>query len=1289
MTGLRPAWARARQVLDRRAVVVMAALAAIGIAIHQAWWRAQPLAAGDWHWIDRGRLLQWFPWPTVWDPSQGISGQNRFLDAFRFPIYAVSGLIGAIGGTWTLAEKLVYFLPFAVLLPIAGWLFAREVIGRSRWALLAPVILMSNSYLLLEGDVHTPLPLAEAVGLLTLVAFMRAMRRRSLGYSVGTGLLLSLCAICDIRAAYLTGVLMAGYLLVLTIVDRGGRRWLRRIGLAVAAAVVFLLSQAFWWVPLLAYGSVPHLPTPQAPNFNVITLEHGLAGVSAFWTGGRPANLVEAPLNPMFMVIPLLAMLPLLARRLSPTVVWLALAVVIAAFMAKTDTPPIGGLYDWMYLHIPGWRLFREGSKFLYIVVAGYSVLVPLALRRLFENGLRFPRRASALRGVAVVGLLSVLAIAASSLTTLETGALDTTTTPTPEPASFNALSRLMSADPATSAVLWFGSPLVSDNDGRSHRFIIASAQHGVENLTGSLSETQVNHLDPLQSFCADPLQPYCYLDPRMFPYLARTTGAGYIVAPGGENVGALPTGITRTWLAGALTAIYGAPTVLGNGSLALDVWRLPAPAAAVTAAPAVAVVDSGPWSLAQTVPALEALSLPAAYTESVDTASYPPSSADLPSSVPVMPRLNGGCTGTGGPVAVFAQSTAATLAASVGGSSTTLALLTTASRAPGWGAYGPVDLPSGPTAIASADAQLGPCIGWSPLAASSLTSGSSAVTAPPTFSSQGEQISEPVSSSPAWVELRRAYDPGWRLDGTRPSGVADGLFNLYRVGTAPHAAALPKGKAVFQFSTSRWERVGQALAIVSTIGFAAFLVWSRRRRGRMAPAEAAADPLDGFEMPSRLAPYIAGVGMALLAVSAVAVTIAWFGVPSQLTRVALSNDPYGLGIGYAAAALAVMGLAIVVRFAETLLPTRRRTAPAGAASARTASAVTAGTLVLGVLLTGCSIGGTDPTTALQQGQAAGAASPSVAAASLDDARLRGAAQQPELCIADYTNALTAYSNLASVYSGRANCYLALGRGAQAAVHDLDAALSLNPNSPSLYLARAVARRAAGDPDGARADYLVAATIPSASDGPFLQGVDGLISVNRVSDAQAAVTAGRARFPSSPLLHLAAADVDVALGRDLDARAELVTATTLAVADQDKVRSFSSLCHFDVLRLAYQDAIGECTAAVNVNANGAGAYDDRSVAELALGNPSAAIADLGRAIGAFDGNVGPSAQASGIDGFGIALLLEARARANVENGAFAAAAADFRQALASLPPGTPDFAARLKDELGSLPRTLA
>src|SRR3981081_2328013 len=65
-----------------RTLLAAAGLALAGLVIRHAWWTAAPLSAGDWRWWDRGRLVQWFPGPTVWDPTLGFAGQNRFEDTF-------------------------------------------------------------------------------------------------------------------------------------------------------------------------------------------------------------------------------------------------------------------------------------------------------------------------------------------------------------------------------------------------------------------------------------------------------------------------------------------------------------------------------------------------------------------------------------------------------------------------------------------------------------------------------------------------------------------------------------------------------------------------------------------------------------------------------------------------------------------------------------------------------------------------------------------------------------------------------------------------------------------------------------------------------------------------------------------------------------------------------------------------------------------------------------------------------------------------------------------------------
>lgn len=1275
---------KGRWVTDRPWATVVA-LAIIGLGIRHAWLSPQPLSAGDWHWPDNPVLASYSPWPSVWDASLGLGGENRFSAAFRFPVYAISGFLAVLGIGWSFTEKFLYFVPFAVLLPVGGWLLAREIMGRTKWALLTPVILLGATYFMLEADGEVPLALSEVLTFFVLIAFLRTVRRLSFRWALVTGLLLGVVAAYDVRPAYLCVLLMFIYFAIIAVIDRDWRLLVRRTILGVAAGAVFVGSQAFWLFPLLTYHGGVGLPIPQAPNFNVLSLGHGLTGVDAFWTGGTPAQLVQAPLNPAYMIVPLVALTPLLARRMRPEVLWLTVAALLFAFFAKTDNAPLGGIYDWMYVHIPGWKLFREGSKFLYIVTLAYAILVPMALASAFAWSR--PRleqlRARLLRFGAATALVGVVALSAWSVVVLQTGSLLSTTRPTPEPASFSALSTILADDPRPGPVLWFGQPLIGDNI-HNHHFLIASPTHPAVNLTGKFGGTRTNQRDPFQLYCPDNLIAFCYLDSPLFPYLTQMTGAGYVVVPSGQGVASLPTGITRSWLQQQVKSMFGPPMVLGTGSTAIWVWRMPSPQAVVTTAPAVAVVDSGTWATTASLPALEALGIPAAYRQSFAANLYPVAPANLPDSVTVMPRLDGACQSEApGTAAVMVQSTASAVQVSVGGSVQGLPLLTTAAHLPGWSAYGPFSIAAGATPIATATSSagltLGPCLGWSPLTAAALGAHTSSVNA--TTLSSDEQITSATNgANGSWVELLRYYDPGWRLNTHKPISLGNGLFNLYHLDAAQSSSTT----LAFTFSTLPWERLGDGVAAVVVLATILLIVRVPRRL-RASMAVARVSTRDTNFPPSRLATWIAGVGVAMLVVTALSVTVEWFGIPSGIPEAAIAPDPYSVDIGYGGVAIALMLLSLVVRFMAGTFAARgpatrgeERTSPPRVPTPPARVGAGVATMALAVVLASCGQSASDFQNLISEAKQAGSVAPSILGSSLDDARLQRAARQPDLCIADYTQALQEFPTLVSAFIGRGDCYLNGGQNGGAAVHDYTQAIVLSPLQTDLYLRRAVAYRVIGNLAAAAADYKTAALIPSANAGQQLTAIDGLVRIADYTDAQAVYARAVVLDPQSSLLYVAGGDLAIALGNPQLANQDYATAFQYSNTKPQFAQVVAHQCQAEVLEHLYVKAITDCASAARLSSSGSGAYDNLAEANLALGNLGAALTGINAAISNFIGNAGPYAQPEGVDGFGLANLYAARGWIQIQLGHTSSAVSDFQAALSALPGAAPDTRARIK-----------
>jgi tetratricopeptide (TPR) repeat protein len=339
--------------------------------------------------------------------------------------------------------------------------------------------------------------------------------------------------------------------------------------------------------------------------------------------------------------------------------------------------------------------------------------------------------------------------------------------------------------------------------------------------------------------------------------------------------------------------------------------------------------------------------------------------------------------------------------------------------------------------------------------------------------------------------------------------------------------------------------------------------------------------------------------------------------------------------------------------------------------------------LAVSVALASCGGSSGDLKSLLSEAGQAGTLTPSIAGNALSDARLQRAASQPQLCIADYTHALSDFPDLVEAYKGRGDCYLNGGQNGPAAVHDYTEALTLATDPSDILLRRAVGDRVSGNVTAAIADYKAAAGLPAARADQELTAVDGLVAVGDADDARAVYQRALHLDPQSGPLHLAGADVALAAGDDTAADHELTLAQQLATSRSEQAQVLAHVCHADVLRQLMVRAATDCAEAAQLSISGSGAYDDLASAQLALGNPSAALTDINASIGAFIANIGPYSQPTGVDGFGLSNLYVARGWIEVQLHRRADALADFRLAAASLPGAAPDSRARIKADVNT------
>ncbi len=485
-------------------------------------------AAGDldFFWPEQLRALSWLP--RVFYPDQGFGYTGLLSLWLDYPFRVFIKLLSTAGLSWFVIEKLLWFSVFALAVYSAKKL-ADYVLGKSPFTWVAPAIYATNTYiLLLFGGGQLGVALAYGLSPLVLLKFMQAvdeLRVASYGLKQGiqNGLLLALLITFDLRIAYLTVVSVVLYSLLRVV----GNIILQTFVVPILVAVSV---HAFWILPtVLASAGVAskgaQYTDPAALSFfSFADFSHALSLLHPNW----PENLFGRAyfLQPEFLIIPILAFSSLLfiaIKKLRVTndglhmkypqpatrnhITYFAFLSLVGAFLAKGVQEPFGGIFQWMFVHVPGFVMFRDPTKFYIYSAIGYSILIPFALFRL-SNWLKNFRH----KPLIVYCLLSIVFIAFWLFTVRPVflGGMSGNFRPLVLTDEYVRLKDALVGDLRPSRVLWLP---------KKDAFAYASGEHPLltsEQLFGSASVSGIIALTKQEEFAAR----------------IRDAGVGYVVVP-------------------------------------------------------------------------------------------------------------------------------------------------------------------------------------------------------------------------------------------------------------------------------------------------------------------------------------------------------------------------------------------------------------------------------------------------------------------------------------------------------------------------------------------------------------------------------------------------------------------------------------------------------------------------------------------------------------------------------------------------------------------------------------
>lgn len=410
-----------------------------------------PRVATDYSFVSTSSLKNSMSFPLVWSEKGTESlGEYTAFTLWSWPMNFLSGLLANFNINFIWQER-IFLLTFFLVPGIWGIWKLMSYLKLSPYARLAGSLLyLTNTYILLLIDGgQLSIAFAFAWFPICFLAVEQGVTGR-LTKKVLAGLSIAVLGFFDIRFVYILFLLLFLRFLYQLALHKNKRtrislEWLKT---GLLAMLVFGLIHFYWLLPLLkvplSADTYSYLTKTAFSTF--IEPGHSLSLLSPHWYKNIFGKITTLQVE--FLVIPIVVFLaPVLKTKDKEIAFWLVVAV-ISVFLTKGASPPFAESYYWLFENIPGFSLFRDSSKFFFLVALSYSVLFAKGIEEILKKTNRLSRTQNLLL---VIIILYILFLIRPVLFNQMTGTLS----PPPFTKEFAKLASYLESDPNFSRVFW------------------------------------------------------------------------------------------------------------------------------------------------------------------------------------------------------------------------------------------------------------------------------------------------------------------------------------------------------------------------------------------------------------------------------------------------------------------------------------------------------------------------------------------------------------------------------------------------------------------------------------------------------------------------------------------------------------------------------------------------------------------------------------------------------------------------------------------------------------------
>ncbi len=281
-------------------------------------------------------------------------------------------------------EKIHKFWPVVFLLPSGSFFLVKHLTKSDIAGLIGSIVFCFNTYFLsINSQGHLSLTVACAFANFAFLFFIKSLEKLSISYSIITSLTFFIVGSYDFRFLYILSYILFAYTIfyvffVAKIKVKNYKESAKYFLLALTPYLLYILMAAYWVIPTLVSGEIIDNQVLRREIifrdywgiFEAMTLSHTFWGNLPIWS--TPTNYV----NMYYFAIPILAALGYYINKKNQIYTFFLVFSIIGILLSKQNGVPFEWFYDWMFENFPGFKAFREATKFYYIIAISYAVLI-------------------------------------------------------------------------------------------------------------------------------------------------------------------------------------------------------------------------------------------------------------------------------------------------------------------------------------------------------------------------------------------------------------------------------------------------------------------------------------------------------------------------------------------------------------------------------------------------------------------------------------------------------------------------------------------------------------------------------------------------------------------------------------------------------------------------------------------------------------------------------------------------------------------------------------------------